>query len=178
MCHLNHLAIKTKPHSQSLNIKSPFPCLSLAFWWVELYERYWFCWIGLIRIISFGLSLLQIAMCLKILYQIFWNQANPSPRWYFRLFVFDFGPTVFVSCSELGVWRHSLVFFVWFFYDCIFEQDLFGHVPDTLEVENTNVLDFLQVHLLPHLFFTMVLLRCSQLNAVLIKVNNNLLKLH
>ncbi len=64
-------------------------------------------------------------------------------------------------------------FFV-FFYDCIFEQDLFGHVPDTLEVENTNVLDFLQVHL----FFTMVLLRCSQLNAVLIKVNNNLLKLH
>lgn len=36
MRHLNHLAIKTEPHSQSFNITSPFPCLSLAFWWVGL----------------------------------------------------------------------------------------------------------------------------------------------
>lgn len=157
MRHLNHLTIKTKPHSQSLNITSPFPCLSLAFWWVELV---WKVLVLLIRVISFGLSWLQIAMCFKILYQIFWNQAKPSPRWDFRLFVFDFGPTVFMSCSELGVWRHLLVF-----YFCIFAQDLFGHVPDTLEVENTNGLDFLQVHLLPHLWHCgspqMFTIKCS-----------------
>ncbi len=52
-----------------------------------------------------------------------------------------------------------------FFYVSIFEQDLFGHVPDTLEVDNTDVLDFLQIHILKHLWHygspQMLTFKCS-----------------